>query len=328
MNDIDLGDVRVFERAASLGALAAAARVLHVGRSTATRQLSRLEETVGCRLIDRDARNFVLTAEGRAFLPHAKQLLQSVGDAIASVATSDGPVRGRIHVVAPTSFAMHRLVPLLPSLLVTHPQLQVALDLHTMPARLIAEEIDLAFRTGPIDAHSLVARKIGEESLVLVASPSYLDRHGRPTEPGQLAEHAFLDARSEGEGELRLTGASGPVRVRCKSTLRSTDPLPLVELAEGGCGIARIPRDLAEDSLAAGRLEVVLPELPHEPLVMFALYRPGRNDDPRVRAVLDAVLESQKRRPSTLVRAGESQEAIPSAPVSGIRCLTAMQAAR
>jgi DNA-binding transcriptional LysR family regulator len=254
--------------------------------------------------------------------------LESVGDAIAAVATSEGPVRGRIHVVAPTSFAMHRLVPLLPSLLVAHPQLQVALDLHAMPARLIAEEIDLAFRTGPIDAHSLVARKIGEESLVLVASPAYLDRHGRPTEPAQLADHPFLDARSEGEGELRLAGAGGPVRVRCKSTLRSTDPLPLVELAEGGCGIARIPRDLAEDSLAAGRLEIVLPELPHEPLVMFALYRPGRNDDPRVRAVLDAVLDAQKRRPSSPVHAGEALEPIPSAPVSGIRCLTPMQAAR
>lgn len=323
MNDIDLGDVRVFERAASLGALAAAARALHVGRSTATRQLSRLEETVGCRLIDRDARNFVLTAEGRAFLPHAKQLLESVGDAIASVATGEGPARGRVHVVAPTSFAMHRLMPLFPALLAAHPQLQIALDLHAMPSRLIAEEIDLAFRTGPIDAHSLVARKIGEEQLVLVASPSYLERHGRPTEPGQLADHAFLDARAEGEGELRLAGPSGTVRVRCKSTLRSTDPLPLVELAETGCGIARIPRDLAEEALAAGKLELVLPDFPHEPLVLFALYRPGRNDDPRVRAVLDAVLDAQKRGwPTT------PTEAIPSAPVSGIRCFPAHAAAQ
>ncbi len=303
MNDIDVGDVRVFERAATLGALASAARALHVGRSTATRQLLRLEEAVGCRLIDRDARNFVLTQEGRAFLPYATRLLESVGDAVAAVRPSDGPLRGRIHVAAPMSFAMRELVPHLPEFLAAHPQLQVILDLNAA-TRLIAEEIDLAFRPGPIEAHSLVARKISEEELVLVASPAYLDARGRPSDPADLSEHSFLDARTEeGDGEVRLNGAAGPVRVRCRSAIRTNDPYPLIALAENDCGIARVPRSLAEAGLAAGRLEIVLPNAPHEPRTMFALYSPGRVGDPRVRAFLDFVVETTRQTRPTNVRA-------------------------
>lgn len=302
MNDIDVGDVRVFERAATLGALASAARALHVGRSTATRQLLRLEEAVGCRLIDRDARNFVLTQEGRAFLPYATRLLESVGDAVAAVRPSDGPLRGRIHVSSPMSFAMRALVPHLAEFLASHPQLQVILDLNSA-SRLIADEIDIAFRPGPIEAHSLVSRKIAEKEIVLVAAPHYLDVHGRPSDPSELTTHAFLDARAEeGDGEVRLLGADGPVRVRCRSAVRTNDAYPLVALAEQGCGIARLPRALAEEALAAGRLELVLPAFPHEARTMYALYSPGRVGDPRVRAFLDFIVEVGRRGAPASVR--------------------------
>ena len=307
--ELELADVRLFERVAALGSIARAAAALRISRPAASRQLARLEAALGCRLAERDGRAMVLTSDGRTFLPYAERILASAAE--ASAALPRGMPQGRLRVSTTMTYAVHRLVPVLPLFISQFPDVKIAFDLVATPVRRPANEIDVAIRGTATDGHALDAHPISDEPVVLVAAPSYLARFGTPSSVRDLHGCIFLDFRSDDTAsDVRLFpshaaprgsvsgGWSGSVppplaaeeeRIRLHAAYRASDPMALIGLAESGCGIARVPLVNAEASLANGKLVRVLPRFVAEPIPICAFTATARNRDRTIQAFVQFV---------------------------------------
>ncbi|MFK8333125.1 LysR family transcriptional regulator [Pseudomonas sp. BJa5] len=261
-------DLQLFVRAAELGSLSAAARLLDLSPAVASAALKRLEQQLGTRLLARSTRNLRLTAEGEGFLVHARQALSSLEEGRRQLAREKDEVSGVLQLSAPSDFGRNVLLPWLDELQREHPKLSVRLLLGDRNADLFRQAADIALRYGAPEDSSLVALPLCPDNRrVLCAAPAYLARHGEPKEVDQLAQHNCLlyqlGARvhdhwrfGRGAQETGLT-VSGD---------RFCDDADVVRRwALAGAGIAyKSWLDVAFD-VRAGRLKVLLGHLQGEP---------------------------------------------------------------
>lgn len=271
-------DLQMFVRAADLGSLSAAARVMDMSPAVASAALKRLETQLGARLLARSTRSLRLTAEGEGFLDYARTALSSLDEGRRVLARGQDQVSGVLQLSAPSDFGRNLLLPWLDDFQREHPQLSVRLLLGDRIADLFRHPVDIALRYGEPEDSSLVALPVaGDNRRVLCAAPDYLARRGEPRHLEQLLQHNcllyMLGTRvhdhwhfTDGKREWGLT-VSGD---------RFSDDADVVRRwAVAGEGIAyKSWLDVAQD-VTAGRLKVLLPELECEraPLNMLCSHR-------------------------------------------------------
>lgn len=257
-------DLQLFVRAADLGSLSAAARVMDLSPAVASAALKRIEAQLGVRLLARSTRSLRLTAEGQGFLDYARTALSSLDEGRRLLARGQDQVSGVLQLSAPSDFGRNLLLPWLDAFQREHPQLTVRLLLGDRIADLFRQPVDVALRYGEPEDSSLVALPVATDNRrVLCASPDYLARRGEPRQLEHLLQHNcllyMLGTRvhdhwqfNDGKRELGLT-VSGD---------RFSDDADVVRLwAIAGAGIAyKSWLDVAQD-VTAGRLKVLLPEL-------------------------------------------------------------------
>lgn len=257
-------DLQLFVRAADLGSLSAAARVMDLSPAVASAALKRIEAQLGVRLLARSTRSLRLTAEGQGFLDYARTALSSLDEGRRLLARGQDQVSGVLQLSAPSDFGRNLLLPWLDAFQREHPQLTVRLLLGDRIADLFRQPVDIALRYGEPEDSSLVALPVATDNRrVLCASPDYLARRGEPRQLEHLLQHNcllyMLGTRvhdhwqfNDGKRELGLT-VSGD---------RFSDDADVVRLwAIAGAGIAyKSWLDVAQD-VTAGRLKVLLPEL-------------------------------------------------------------------
>lgn len=254
------GEMEVFSAVVERGGFSAAAKLFGMTPSAVSKLVTRLEARLGARLINRSTRKLQLTAEGQAFHQRCITILSDIAEAECEAAAGRAP-RGRVRVNANVAFGNHVLLPLVPAFLAEHPELSLDLVLTDQVVDLIEERADIAIRVapGPLRGNQLMARKIGESGVAVVASPDYLARHGEPKTPAGFEKHnliGFNFARSvEGwpfrvDGELISIVAVGNTMVGDGETAR--------QLAVAGVGLARLGRFHTAAEIAAGRLVTVL----------------------------------------------------------------------
>ena len=271
-------DLQVFVRAADLGSLSAAARVMDMSPAVASAALKRLEAQLGSRLLARSTRSLRLTAEGQGFLEYARKALSSLDEGRRLLSRGQDQVSGVLQLSAPSDFGRNVLLPWLDAFQREHPQLTVRLLLGDRIADLFRQPVDIALRYGEPEDSSLVALPVAADyRRVLCASPAYLARAGEPHQLEQLLQHNcllyMLGTRvhdhwrfHDGKRESGLT-VSGD---------RFSDDADVVRLwALAGAGIAyKSWLDVSAD-VRAGRLIVLMPELVGEraPLNMLCAHR-------------------------------------------------------
>ena len=271
-------DLQLFVRAADLGSLSAAARVMDLSPAVASAALKRIEAQLGVRLLARSTRSLRLTAEGQGFLDYARTALSSLDEGRRLLARGQDQVSGVLQLSAPSDFGRNLLLPWLDAFQREHPQLTVRLLLGDRIADLFRQPVDIALRYGEPEDSSLVALPVATDNRrVLCASPDYLARRGEPRQLEHLLQHNcllyMLGTRvhdhwqfNDGKRELGLT-VSGD---------RFSDDADVVRLwAIAGAGIAyKSWLDVAQD-VTAGRLKVLLPELTCEraPLNLLCEHR-------------------------------------------------------
>lgn len=271
-------DLQLFVRAADLGSLSAAARVMDMSPAVASAALKRIEALLGVRLLARSTRSLRLTAEGQGFLDYARASLSSLDEGRRLLARGQEQVSGVLQLSAPSDFGRNVLLPWLDEFQREHPQLTVRLLLGDRIVDLFRHPVDIALRYGEPEDSSLVALPVARDNRrVLCASPNYLARKGEPRQLEHLLQHNcllfMLGTRvhdhwqfHDGKRELGLT-VSGD---------RFSDDADVVRLwAVAGAGIAyKSWLDVAGD-VQAGRLKVLLPELECEraPLNMLCAHR-------------------------------------------------------
>ncbi|WP_262029125.1 LysR family transcriptional regulator [Microvirga sp. Mcv34] len=288
------GEMEVFVRAVDLGGFSAAARALRMTPSAVSKLIARLEARLGARLVNRSTRKLQLTPEGAAFYDRALRILADLDEAERN-ATSGATPRGRLRVNTSVPFGTHRLIPLLPDFLERHPEVTVEVTLTDAVVDLLEARADVAIRVGPLKSSQLVARKLGESRMMLVAAPSYLNRRGMPQSPENLARHNLLGfsfARQsngwpfqDGNGHASAVVPTGNAQVSDGESMR------LLVLA--GLGISRLSLFHVGPDVAAGRLVPVLEAYnPGDTESIHAVYVGGGPLPARVRAFLDYLVET------------------------------------
>jgi DNA-binding transcriptional LysR family regulator len=245
-----------------------------------------LETRAGARLFERSTRRLTPTETGLRLADQARRLLADY-DAALQPPGAAAP-RGLLRLTAPTVFGRRHVAPVVTRFLALHPDIQVDLTLSDRNVDLIEDDIDAAVRIGPLANVSLVARRLGTVGRVTVASPAYLDRHGAPRVPADLAGHELIMSTSvRSVAEWRFRGDGREHVVRYAPRLRMNDVEAVLAAARDGFGIARALSYQVEPDLQAGLLRRLLPDYEPEPLPVHLVLRSSRHMAPRLRAFVD-----------------------------------------
>lgn len=293
------GDLETFATVVDLGSFSAAAERLGSAKSAVSRRVTRLEQRLGARLLNRTTRRLSLTEAGRSLYERAKRILADLDEAEQIAASTHGTLRGRLKVAAPLSFGLLHLQPALTAFLSAHPQLEIELDLNDRQIDLVAEGYDLAIRIGRLADSSLVARRVCSIRRVTVASPDYLARQGTPGHPDELVNHHGLRytniARSEAWSYL--DGEGHEFRPRVPDRLCANNGEMLAACAEQGLGITIQPNFVVYQAIEAGRLQPVLTDWRLAEQGMYLVYPPGRFLSRSVRAFSDHIVAAFGEQP-------------------------------
>ncbi|SIQ19687.1 transcriptional regulator, LysR family [Janthinobacterium sp. TND4EL3] len=254
------GELEVFVRVVELGGFSAAARACGMTPSAVSKLVSRLEERLGARLLNRSTRQLQLTAEGCGLYERGRQVLAALDEAERCAGVQDVP-RGKIRVNANVPFGQHFLLPLAPLFLERYAEVTLDIVLTDEVVDILEQRTDVAVRAGPLKSSSLLARKLGQTRMAIVAAPGYLARRGTPRAAAELASHNLLDAnyaRARSGWPLRLSG--GDLVVPVIGNAQASDGEALRQLALAGLGLARLAAFQVRADIAAGRLQAVLEE--------------------------------------------------------------------
>lgn len=292
MNNIQ--QVLAFATAARNSSFAKAGRELAQTPSTIAKSINRLEAQLGVKLFHRTTRQVSLTPDGQRLFEQCQRILDEVEVLRSFAAGARGEPTGTLRIDTPLTYGKRVIVPVIAKLLERHPQLKIDARMSDRFADLIREGLDAVVRIGPLSDSGLVARTVGQQHLVVVGSPAYLDKHGRPGSPYELEAHACVVFRQPTSGRDRpwqfsVDGVSAELQP--PSRLRLGDGEALVEAAISGMGLVQVPDYMAADAINAGRVVEVLREFRAPPLPINVVYPGTRLVPPRVRAFIEALSE-------------------------------------
>ena len=290
-DELDLNDLKLFALVVEHGGYAAAERASGVPKSRLSRRIAQLEEDFGVRLIQRSTRKFAVTDVGQNVFRHAQAMLAQAQAAQEVVQVLSAEPRGVVRLSCPVSLSQRLLSRVVPGFLIQNPKVRLQVHVSNRRVDVIEEGFDVALRVRTkLDTDGeLAMRRFGEFRELLVASPIYLARHGRPTLPEALAEHVTLSmSEDDARQTWELHGPDGETRkVEIKPRLMALDFPLLQEAAMAGIGIALMPEAACVDAVRAGRLEVVMPAWSLQRGIFHAVFPSRRGQLPAVRALID-----------------------------------------
>lgn len=292
----DLNDLYFFASVVQHNGFSAAARATGIEKTRLSRRVAELEKRMGVRLLQRTTRSLVLTEAGERFYLRCVAVVEESRAAYESIAALQREPSGTIRVSCPLVLAQSYLAPILPGYLASHPKVNVVIEATDRDVNVIDERFDLALQAQPQIEGSvgLVAKMLGTARRILVASPAYLERNGRPETPEALAGLATLSRLAdvfEGRARWDLSSATaGKLVVSHTPRLLSNDLRLQLEAATHGIGIALLPEPIVAASVRRGLLEHVLPEWTAAIHLIHMLYPSPRGMLPSVRSLIDYLM--------------------------------------
>ena len=295
-DDLLLGSIELFCLAAELSSFTAAAAAASVTPAAVSRSVSRLEERLGVRLFVRTTRQIRLTDGGRVYFEQCRQALSQLVDAERLVTGGQAAPAGLLRISMPTPYAHYRVLPLLPQFRKRYPQVQVDVHLSNRNIDFADEGYDLAIRGRAPDDSNLIARKLEDAALVLVAAPSYLKRAGKPKTLDDLLKHDCI------QFELPSTGRKIPwtfqrdgkdIDVVTKGSYCCLDDvLGVATLVRSGAGLVQTYRYIVEKDLKNGYLVELMPQFGGSSRPFILLYPHARHLSLRVRTFVDFLVDN------------------------------------
>ena len=273
------------------GGFTSAGEALGLTPSAVSKAVTRLETRLGTRLLERTTRRVAPTAEGERYVAAARRVLADIDQIEADIVENRGKPTGILRVSSSISFAVTRLATILPAFRERYPDVELDLTATDRVVDVLAENVDVAIRTGDIADDRLVARRFGTVRRVIAAAPSYLRRHGRPARAEELKRHTCVNISTARqlsywpfveEGRATTIDTHGHVLV--------DNALGVLALGLAGLGIVRLAEFTVSEHLKAGTLvELFAGEHAAPPVPLHLVHPPGRQRLPRVRVFLDHV---------------------------------------
>jgi DNA-binding transcriptional LysR family regulator len=276
----------VFAKVATTRSFSGAARELGISQATASKHVQTLEEWLGVRLLHRTTRRVALTDAGEGFFMQCSRILEDM-EAARTAAKPEAPVRGSMRITAPVVFGSTRLGPLVVDFLHSHPELSLNVELSDRSVDLIEEGYDLAIRANSTTGSGLVSWPLMPLDYVVSAAPSYLDRHGTPDAPADLARHHCITGTQPVGTTWQFNGPTGPSEVPIYGRLQVNNAMLRCDAARAGAGLLLSPGYLVEDDLAAGRLVRLLPDYKPVGSTLHAVSPAFRASSPKVRSLVN-----------------------------------------
>ncbi len=285
-------DLRAFVRVLDRGSFSSAAKDLGLTPSAVSKLVSRLEDRLGVRLLERSTRRLALTPEGETFLARARRIVADIEEAEAEVAQARGAPRGKLRINSGTAFGLHQLAPALADFLARYPEIDVELSITDRLVDLIEEQADIAVRSGHIPQGPFVQRKIADLQRVICAAPAYLKRRGTPKVAADLKSHDCIVVAGPGLNRWPFQTRSGIDVVDVRPRVSTDDAEAALRLAIEGAGIIRLSDVIVGGPLRDGQLTALLTDIHHvEPFPLAAIYPAGRQRLPRVKVFIDFLAE-------------------------------------
>jgi DNA-binding transcriptional LysR family regulator len=284
----DLSRIRAFVQVFDSGGFSAAARQHGRSKALLSKYVTDLEDYLGVRLMNRTTRKLSLTEAGEAYYREASQLLQQLDELDATISDQTTAPRGLLRVSAPRNFGETTLAPAIFAFLVDHPSVTLDLRLEDRYVDLVEEGIDVALRISTMTDSSLIARKIADMRLQLVASPSLIKAHGLPKTPEDLRTlPCIVDVNLQTQANWRFIDNDKTVSVHVTGPVRVNSPLAARDAALAGLGFASLPSYLSEQMVEDGRLVAVLDDYLPKGQTLQAVYPHRRHLAGKVRALID-----------------------------------------
>jgi DNA-binding transcriptional LysR family regulator len=283
-------DLSAFAAVIEAGSLAKAGQTLALSPSGVSKLISRLENRLGARLLNRTTRRLSPTPEGEALYVRARRILDDVAEAEQEVQNLRGAPRGRLSVASSIALGTHRVAPLVPEFLARYPEIHLDLTLTDAPVDPIEAGLDMALVFGPLPDSRLMVRKLGESRRLICAAPAYLARHGRPETPADLAGHNCLNFSNRPDLNAWPIARPGrpPVDWPVTGNFAVNSGEILFQMTLAGLGIMRLAEFIVGPMIAQGRLVPLLEGFVHDPpLPIQAVYPHKTLVSPRVSAFLD-----------------------------------------
>ncbi len=285
-------DLRVFVRVMDRGNFSLAANDLGITPSAVSKLISRLEDRLGAKLLERSTRRLALTPEGETFLARARRIVADIEEAEAEVARVRGAPRGKLRINSGTAFGLHQLAPALADFLARYPEIDVDLSITDRLVDLIDEQSDIAVRSGHIPEGPFIHRKIADLQRVICAAPSYLAQRGTPATAADLKGHDCVVVAGPGLNRWPFKSRGGIDIVEVRPRVTTDDAEAAVRLAVEGAGIVRLSDVIVGGRLRKGELVALLTDVHHsEPYPLAAIYPAGRHLLPRVAVFLEFLHE-------------------------------------
>lgn len=287
-----LSAMQLFTKVVSEESFSAAGRQMGLTRSAVSKSITELEQQLGVRLLNRTTRRVNTTEAGRAYFERCIEILAQVDDTERQISSLHDQPKGILKINAPLSFGTLYLGDAIADFMTLYPELKIELDLTDRFIDPIEEGVDVAIRIANLQDSSLVARKLGETSALLVASPDYLARHGEPQKPSDLISHKCIHyGRSTHLQKWQFLRDDKEISVRINAIMCSNNGDILRSAALKGHGLSQIPTFIIGEDLKEGRLTEVLPDHRPAPMGIYAIYAPNRYLAAKTRIFIDFLVE-------------------------------------
>ncbi|MYM67065.1 LysR family transcriptional regulator [Pseudoduganella sp. FT55W] len=261
-----------FVRTVETGSFSAVARELGMGQPNVSRHIAALEKDLGTRLLHRSTRQLVATPEGQRYYLQARQALDVISQAESDVRGQQNP-RGLLRVATSSILGNEVIMDAVPAFLARYPDIELEFRLSDSFVDLVAEGVDIAIRGGVLKDSALRAKRVGTSERVYVASAAYLEQHGTPQQPSDLAQHECIVYT------LLTGGGSWPFKhgeVAVSGRLR-TDSIEGVRRAMlANIGITYLPTWMVAAQLRSGTVKAVLTDHTCAPAPINAVYSASR----------------------------------------------------
>ncbi len=286
-------EMRAFVTVVDKGSFVRAADALELSKTAVSRLVGELEARLGTRLLHRTTRKLSLTPEGEVFHERCRQLLAEVAAAEAELTAHAGEAVGRLRLNVPVTFGLLHLAPLWPAFMALHPKVELDITLADRLVDLVDEGYDAAVRIARLQPSSLISRRLSSTRLVLCASPEYLRRHGAPTHPAELAQHAVISYTLLSMGDRwEFEGPAGPVSAMVSPRMRTNSGDTCCAAALQHQGLVLQPTFMVGPYLLSGALVEVMSPYRSIELGVYAVYPSRKHLTPKVRALIDFLVAS------------------------------------
>lgn len=288
-----LDGIPVFAKVVETGGFTAAARELGLSKSAVSKQVARLEERLGARLLNRTTRRMSPTEVGRAFYERCRRIVDEIEDAEGAVMALQDQPRGTLRVNGPMSFGVRHLAPAIAAFMSAYPDLRVELELNDRMVDVVDEGYDVTIRIARLPDSALVARKLAPMRPVVCAAPSYWEAHGMPDTPDDLRRHnCLLYAYLMSGTDWRFVGPNGvEFEVPVSGSIRANNGDALAAAGVAGLGVLRSPSFIVWEYLRSGQLVAVLPEYGEPGTSIYAVYPHSRHLSTKVRVFVDFLVD-------------------------------------